>query len=109
MKTELHVLFRGMEHSDAVEASARKFVTKLEEVATDIMACRVSIALEQKHQHQGRPYGVRIDVTLPGHELASNRVHHEDVYIALRDAFEAMRRQISRVVQRRRGEVKHHA
>ncbi len=108
MKTELHVLFRGMDASDAVRTSVEKFVAKLEELAQDIVACKVYVELEQKHQHQGRPFGVRIDLTLRGHEIAINKVHNEDVYVALRDAFQAAKRQLQRLVEERRGQVKQH-
>lgn len=103
MKLPVHIQFHGLEPSDALEASARKHVHKLESLAPDLMACRVAIDLEQKHQHQGRPYSVRIDLTLPGRELVVNRVQHEDVYVALRDAFDSARRQLEEVAGRQRG------
>ncbi|MBU3724348.1 MAG: ribosome-associated translation inhibitor RaiA [Burkholderiaceae bacterium] len=106
MKTPLHLQFRGMEPTDSLQQLASDHVNRLESLAGDVMACRVSIEQLQKHQHQGRPYGVMIDLTLPGRELTVNRVQHEDVYVAMRDAFDAMRRQLEAVVQRRRGEVK---
>lgn len=109
MKIPVHVQFRGMESSSALEASARERADKLEAFAPDIMACRVAIDLEQKHRHQGRPYGVRIDLTLPGHELVVNRVQHEDVHVALRDAFDDMKRQLEDLVRKRRGQEKQHA
>jgi ribosomal subunit interface protein len=109
MKLPVHIQFLGMEPSDALEASAREHVHKLESFASDIMACRVGIDLEQKHKHQGRPYSVRIDLTLPGHELVVSRIQHEDVYVALRDAFDSMKRQLADVVHKRRGQVKQHA
>jgi len=108
MKVPFNIQFHGMEPSDAVETSAREHVHKLDVFAPDIMTCRVHIDLEQKHKHQGRPYGVRIDLTLPGHELVVNRVQHEDVYVALRDAFDDMKRQIEDVVRKRRGQEKQH-
>lgn len=108
MKTPLHLQFRGMEATDSLRQLAMKHVDRLEALAGDVMACRVSVEQLQKHQHQGRPYGVMIDLTLPGHELAVNRVRHEDVYVAMRDAFDAMHRQLEEVVQKRRGEIKHH-
>jgi ribosomal subunit interface protein len=108
MKQEVHIQFHGMEASEALAASARAHALKLDAFATDIMACRVLIDLEQKHKHQGRPYGVRLDLTLPGHELVVNRVHHEDVYVALRDAFDDMKRQLQEVVRQRRGQEKTH-
>lgn len=108
MKVPFNIQFHGMEPSDAVETSAREHVHKLEVFAPDIMTCRVHIDLEQKHKHQGRPYGVRIDLTLPGHELVVNRVHNEDVYVALRDAFNNMRRQLEDIVRRRQRKEKQH-
>lgn len=109
MKLPVHIQFQGMDASEAVETKAREFVGKLESLAPDIMTCRVTIDLEQKHKHQGRPYGVRIDLTLPGHELVVNRVQDEDVYVALRDAFDNMKRQLGELVHKRRGEEKQHA
>lgn len=105
----VHIQFHGMEPSDALETSAREHAHRLESFAPNIMACRVGIDLEQKHKHQGRPYGVRIDLTLPGHELVVNRVQHEDVYVALRDAFDHMKRQLEDVVRKSRGQEKQHA
>lgn len=109
MQLPVHIQFRGMEPSEALEASARAHAHKLELFASNITACRITIDLEQKHQHQGRPYGVRMDLTLPGHELVVSRVQNEDVYVALRDAFDSMRRQLDALVHQRRGDQKQHA
>lgn len=108
MKLPVHIQFHGMDASDALEAAARQHALKLDSFAPDIMACRVHIDLEQKHKHQGRPYGVRIDLTIAGHELVVNRVQNEDVYVALRDAFDCMRRQLEDVVRKRQGREKQH-
>jgi len=54
-----------------------------------------------------RPCTVRIDVTLPNHELSVDRVHDVDVYIALRrGAFDDMKRQAEDAVRRTRGQVR---
>lgn len=108
MKLPVDIQFLGMEPSTALESSARDHVNKLELLASDLMACHVRIDLEQKHKNQGRPFGVRIDLTLPGHELVVNRVQDEDVYVALRDAFDSMKRQLKEVVRKRRGQEKQH-
>jgi len=108
MKFPVHIQFRGMEPSDALETSAREHAHRLDSFAPNIMMCRVHIDLEQKHKHQGRPYSVRIDLTLPGHELVVNRVQNEDVYVALRDAFDNMKRQLEDVVRKDRGQEKQH-
>ncbi len=108
MRQPLQITFRGIDHSDAVEAAVREKAAHLERFSADIMACRVVVDLLEKHRQQGRPFGVRIDLTLPGHELIVNRVEREDVYVALRDAFDGMKRQIEEVVQQRRGQEKQH-
>ena len=108
MKIPLRIQFHNMEASAALEASAREHAHKLELFAPDIISCQVAIDLEQKHQHQGRPFGVRIDLTVPGRELVVNRVQHEDAYVALRDAFDGMKRQVQDAVHQRRGQEKQH-
>ena len=45
---------------------------------------------------------MRVDVTLPGLELTVNRVEDPNAYIALRDAFDGMKRQLDDAVRRRR-------
>lgn len=109
MKQEPEIVFLEMERSDAVEAAAREKVGKLEHICPSMLSCRVTIELTHRHQHRGRPFSVRVDVTLPGHELSVNRVHDEDAYVALRDAFDDMKRQLEEVVQRQRGQQKLHA
>lgn len=103
MKQPLQVLFIGVEPSEAVEAAARAKAEKLDRFRPDIMSCRVTIELAHKHQQQGRPFAVRIAVTVPDRELTVDRAQDEDVYVALRDAFDDMTRQLAESVQRVRG------
>lgn len=109
MKQPLQVRFLGMEPSSAVEDVARRKADKLNHFYSDIMSCRVAIEQTAKHQSQGRIFAVRIDLTMPNHELSVNRVHDEDVYVALRDAFDDMTRQLEDAVRSMRGHEKVHA
>ena len=108
MKIPPQIQFLGMAPTEALEASTRQHIKKLESFAPDLMTCRATLELSQKHQHQGRPFSVRLDVTLPGLELVVNKVQNEDIYVSLRDAFDNMKRQIEDAVRKRRGQVKHH-
>lgn len=108
MKIPPQIQFLGMTPTEALEVSTRQHIKKLESFAPDLTACRVTLELSQKHQHQGRPFSVRIDVTLPGLELVVNKVQNEDIYVSLRDAFDNMKRQVEDAVRKRRGQVKHH-
>jgi cold shock CspA family protein len=53
-------------------------------------------------------YNVRIDMTVPGAELVIKREPNEDLDVAIRDAFDAARRQLEDFARRHRGAVKHH-
>lgn len=108
MKQPLELRFIGMEPSEAVESAARGKAAKLDHFRPDMMSCRVTIELADHHRHQGKTFAVRVDVTIPGHELSVDRVHDEDVYVALREAFDDMKRQLQDSVRRVRGDVKAH-
>jgi len=107
-KLPLQIVFHGMERSDALEEAARRKCEQLERFAADIMSCRVAVELKQQHRRQGRPFGVSITLTVPGGTLVADRSENEDVYIALRDAFDDMRRRLEDAVRQRRGDTKTH-
>ena len=108
MQLPLQISFEGMNRSEALEVAVREKLRHLERFSSDIMSCRVVIDLLQKHRHQGRPFGVRIALTIPGRELVVSRVENEDVHVALRDAVDDMKRQLEDAVRQRRGQEKHH-
>jgi ribosomal subunit interface protein len=99
MKLPLEITFRTMEPSEALEANVREHVDKLDKFYDRIMGCWVIVEKDHTHHHQGNLYHVRIDLTVPSKELVVSREPekhhaHEDVYVAVRDAFRAIRRQL---------------
>ncbi|HEX7689539.1 MAG TPA: HPF/RaiA family ribosome-associated protein [Burkholderiaceae bacterium] len=108
MKQALQIRFVGMEPSAALELPIRRAVAKLEGFHPHLMSCRVTVEELDKHKHQGRQHAVRIDLTVPGAELCVDHVRHEDVRLAVRDAFADLRRQLQDVVRRTQGHVKVH-
>ena len=108
MQIPPQITIRDMEHSDALETHIRDKVNKLDEFFDRIMSCRVVVEMPHKHHHQGKQFNVRIDIGVPGSELVVNRDHAEDVYIALRDAFDAAKRQLEDYARKMRGDVKTH-
>jgi ribosome-associated translation inhibitor RaiA/cold shock CspA family protein len=113
MKTPLQVAFRNLERSEAVEAKVRERAGKLETYCDCILGCRVVVEARHKHHHRGNHYHVRVDVTVPDGEFVANREpdeHHAytDVYVAIRDAFDAVRRQLEDYVRRQDRRVKAH-
>lgn len=113
MQQPLQVTFKEMEPSDAIEKWVEEHVAKLEKFYTPIIRCHVLIEAPHRHSRHGRLYGVRVDITVPGDEVVVSQQGpkdhaHEDVYVALRDAFHAARRQLQDVARKQRQEVKRH-
>ncbi|HEU0283169.1 MAG TPA: ribosome-associated translation inhibitor RaiA [Gallionella sp.] len=108
MQTPLQITIRDVDHSEALEARIRGKVKKLEEFSKHITSCRVVVEVPHKHHHQGKQFNVRIDIGVPGSEIAVNRDHAEDVYVALRDAFDAAKRQLEDYARKLRGDIKTH-
>lgn len=108
MQIPLQITIRDVEHSDALEAHIREKAKKLDEFFSHIMSCRVVVEVPHKHHRQGKQYNVRIDIGVAGGEIAVNRDHAEDVYVALRDAFDVAKRQLEDYARKLRGDVKTH-
>jgi ribosomal subunit interface protein len=98
----------GVRHSEALEAEIRERAAKLEQFYPRMISCRVTVDEFSKRHRQGRQFTLRIDVHVPGKEIVVTRDHHEDVYVALRDAFDAAKRQLEEVIREQRGDVKVH-
>lgn len=104
----LQITFQDYKVSDAVSEAVRKRVDKLEKVFDRIVACHVSISIPHRHHKKGKIHHVHLRLSLPNHELvmsreASKDSSHEDVYVAIRDAFDALERRLKDYVDRLRG------
>lgn len=113
MKLPLQIAFHNMEPSEAIEKLVREKAAKLDQFYGGIMGCRVVVEAPHKHHERGNLYQVRIDVTVPNEEIVINRepsahTDYKDLMVALRDAFDAARRQLEDYVRRHRGFVKTH-
>lgn len=104
----VQVTIRDIPNSISLETHIREKAQKLAQFYHRIINCRVVVDITQKHQHQGKLFNVRIDVSVPSKELVVNRQQNEDVYIALRDALRAMQRKLETFAHRQRGDVKKH-
>ena len=136
MEIPLKITFRDMPPSKAIENNIRERAAKLESLHDGITGCRVNLEAPHRHHHKGKPFVVRIDITVPGGELVINRAPkrleaarapnqelekdlaenhkpskhaaHEDAYVAIRDAFNAAERKLKDFARRRRAKVKAH-
>ncbi len=114
MRVPLEIAFKGIGHTDEIDALIREEADKLERVCHYLISCRVIVEKRQQHQEIGNPYRVRIDLTVPpGHELIVKREPsmgdmHDPLEIVVKHAFTSAARQLRKLVEQQRGEVKMH-
>lgn len=94
MKSPLQITFREITRSDALETRIRSDAAKLEQLFPRIGSCRVTVVKSHRHHRQGPQFEAHVEVRAPGIEDVVSTQTHEDAYLAVRDAFEAARRQL---------------
>ena len=104
---EIDVTFRDIERSEAIEQRVRERAERLTRYSDRIGTCHVVVQAPHRHHHKGKLYDVRIQVHLPGHDVVVNHEGlndhtHEDVFVAIRDAFDAAERQVEDLQRRLR-------
>lgn len=107
MEIPLQITFHEMDPSPAIDERIRQHAAKLAQFHDRISACRVVVEARHRRHRKGKIYHVRIDLTVPGAEVVVSRDReydhaHEDVYVAIRDAFDASRRRLADVTPQRR-------
>jgi ribosome-associated translation inhibitor RaiA/cold shock CspA family protein len=113
MQIPVQITFRNVARSDAIEAKIRDRAAKLDTFYDQITGCHVTVEAPHRHHHQGKLFQVGVDLIVPGAELVVNRAPrehhaHEDVFVAIRDAFDAARRQLEDYARQRRADTKLH-
>ncbi len=113
MQLPLQITWRNVEKSEALEADIQDKAAKLDEVYDHITSCRVVVERSHSRHRKGNLYRIRLDITVPDKEIVVTRDPddhhaHEDMYVTIRDAFNAARRQLQDYARIRRGDVKQH-
>jgi ribosome-associated translation inhibitor RaiA/cold shock CspA family protein len=113
VETPLRITFREMPPSAAVERRVRDRASALERLHPKITGCHVVVEAQHRHHRQGHIYHVTVHLVVPEGEIVVTRdpaQHHahEDVYVAVRDAFDAAARRLQDQLHRLRGAVKQH-
>lgn len=105
----VQITFRHMDSSPAVETRVRELANHLGVFSDRILGCRVVVDSPHRHHHQGKVFNVKVQLALPGEDVVvdmerPDRDGHEDVYVVLRDAFDAAERQLKQRMASLRGE-----
>lgn len=106
MQTPIQIVFLGISHSKTLESHLRGRLAKLEHFHPRLMRCHVTVDQPHRHRQRGNKFSVRLALHVPGAEIVVNKEADEDVYLALRDAFDAARRALEEDVQRHREQIR---
>jgi putative sigma-54 modulation protein len=100
MTTPVEIHFHGIEKSGAVEERVREKFAKLARHFERITSCRVGIEATQRNAQKAKVYQIKIEVGMPRrgpvvvcHERTGGNAH-EELGLAIRDAFEAALRKV---------------
>lgn len=111
MKLPLEILFRNVTRTDELEERIRNKAAKLDRVCDRITGCRVVVEAPHQHHVKGNTYHVNIEISVPGDEIVVTRdpknQDHQDLGIALRDAFSTAQRQLTTYASKRAAGTSH--
>src|SRR4029453_15120955 len=112
MQLPVKISYRGLEKSDQIDNLVLDYAERLERFCDHINRCDVAIEQTNHNHHKGNPYRRRIDVPVaPRHELVADERQmdngtHEPLKKVIHDAFKTMERELRRVVEKKRHEIK---
>lgn len=111
--TPVEIAYENLKPEAAAERQVIRGLRRLERVAPELMAVRVTLANRNPRRHTGNLYDVRLELTLPGPDVAVSRTpplhsESEDLLLAIGEAFDKARRELVESRAVRRGEVKTH-
>lgn len=112
MSNEFQIVFHNIDPSDALTDSVNKRVEKLRRYSGDIIGGRVVLDSPHNNHHKGKVYSVTLELHTPNKEVVVTQEQHdnhahEDLYVAIRDAFNAAERQLKSVDKKHRKEAVH--
>ena len=103
------VTLRNVQPSPSLDRFIRQSCDALGRFHPHILHCRVTLEQEAPGPGTAHPFSVTLVATIPGAELVVHHSHPTDAHVALRDAFEAMRRRLQDAAALARHEVKAHS
>jgi len=115
MQIPWEVSYRNVRPTSTIQSLIDEKVAGLERFYPRIIGCQVTLERPGRHHRHGKGahFRVRIELSVPGGRLVVGRdpeeaKDHENAYLAIQEAFRAMRRQLQDHARRQRGDVKYH-
>ena len=129
MTLPLDIRFRNLRPSPLVEDDIRRRAAKLHTLCDAMTSCHVLVEVPHRHHEKGNRFHVRIDIAVPGTEIAVTRESNlnasasdeeawakalevdamrTNLQLVVREAFDVAKRRVEEYAERRRHEVKTH-
>jgi ribosomal subunit interface protein len=107
MTNEIQVVFHNIDQTDALTDAVQKRIAKLKRYCDQIITGRVVLDSPHNNHHKGKVYSVGLEIHTSVVEIRVNQEQHdnhahEDLYVAIRDAFNAAERQLRSVDKKHR-------
>ncbi len=113
MNQPVKIQFINCQSTPAIESRIHERIEKLERHFSPLINGKVTVEKPHRSKKHGLLYRVTVHLTAPGKDLFAgktpdNNPAHEDVYVAIRDTFDVMERQLKHHFDQLRKEVKFH-
>ena len=114
MTNDFQIVFHNIEQSTSISDAVNKRISKLQRFCDRILAGRVVLDSPHNNHQKGKVYSVGLEIHTPSKEVLVNQEQHdnhahEDLYVAIRDAFNAAERQLKAIHKKHRNERSHHS
>lgn len=112
MTNDFQIVFHNIDQSTSISDAVNKRISKLQRFCDRILAGRVVLDSPHNNHHKGKVYSVGLEIHTPSKEVRVNQEQHdnhahENLYVAIRDAFNAAERQLKAVDKKHRAERNH--
>ena len=113
MANDFQIVFHNIDQSTSVSYAVNKRISKLQRFCSRILTGRVVLDSPHNNHYKGKVYSVGLEIHTPSKEIRVNQEQHdnhahENLYVAIRDAFNAAERQLKAVDKKRRIERSHY-
>ena len=112
MTNDFQIVFHNIDQSTSISDAVNKRISKLQRFCDRILAGRVVLDSPHNNHHKGKVYSVGLEIHTPSKEVRVNQEQHdnhahENLYVAIRDAFNAAERQLKTIDKKHRVERNH--
>jgi cold shock CspA family protein len=114
MQVPLEIFYKDVNKTESLDMLIREKADKLEKICSNITSCSIAVEKPNATTRQRNPYRVRITLNVPpGHEIAVSKEPADNdkdspLPTVIRNAFSAVEKQLRKLVQLQREEVKKH-